>query len=60
MVAPCNAVIIQKKVVYDFRKIKVITGKCVKAGKMYMKKNDTSFNLNKWIFVLQFTVLLYC
>ncbi len=25
-------------------------------GKMYMKNNGTYFNLNKWIFVLQFTV----
>ena len=24
---------------------------------MYMKNNGTYFNLNKWIFVLQFTVL---
>jgi hypothetical protein len=35
----------------------VKTKKCVKAGKMCMKNNGTYFNLNKQIFVLQFTVL---
>ncbi len=33
------------------------TEKCVKAGKMYMKNNDTYFNLIDGFFVLQFTVL---
>jgi hypothetical protein len=28
-------------------------------GKMYMKNNGTYFNLDKWIFVLQFQLLLY-
>ncbi len=33
--------------------------KSAQNGKMYMKNNGTYFSLNKWIFVLQFTVLLY-
>jgi hypothetical protein len=59
VVAPCHAVIIQKKVVKDFEKIKVKTEKCVKVRKMYMKNNGTYFSLDKWIFLLQCTVLLY-
>ncbi len=27
-------------------------------GKMYMKNNGTYFNLDKWIFVLQFTKII--
>ena len=34
-------------------------GKAREKRKMYMKNNGTHFNLNKRIFVLQFTVLLY-
>jgi hypothetical protein len=33
--------------------------KSAQNGKMYMKKNGTHFSLDKWVFVLQFTVLLY-
>ena len=31
--------------------------KSAQNGKMYIKNNGTYFSLNKWIFVLQFTVL---
>ncbi len=33
--------------------------KWVKVEQMYMKNNGSYFNSNKFIFVLQFTVLLY-
>ncbi len=38
MVVPCHAVIIKKKVVKKFEQIKVKSEKCLKAGKMYVKK----------------------
>ncbi len=59
MVAPCHAVISQKKTAPKFGEIEVKTENCVKAGKMYIKNNSTYFNLDKRIFVLQFTVLFY-
>jgi hypothetical protein len=59
VVAPCHAIIIEKKVVQNFGKIKVKTEKCANVGKMYRKNNSTYFNLDKRIFVLQFTVILF-
>jgi hypothetical protein len=60
VVAPCHAVIIKKKVVQNCGKIKVKTEKCANVGKMYRKNNSNYLNLVKQIFVLQFTVILYC
>jgi hypothetical protein len=59
MEAPCHAVIIQKKGGLESWKNKRENGKVFEKWEMYMKNNDTYFNLDKWIFVLQFTVLLY-
>ena len=56
MEAPCHAVMIQKKMVQNFGKMKEKNGKVCGKRKMYMKNNGTYFDLNKWIFVLQFTV----
>jgi hypothetical protein len=57
MEAPCHAVMIQKKMVENLWKNEREKWKSAQDGKMYMKNNGTYFNLNKWIFVLQFTVL---
>ena len=59
MEAPCHAVMIQKKMVQNFGKMKEKNGKVCEKREMYMKNNGTYFNLDKWIFVLQFTVPLY-
>ncbi len=59
MEAPCHAVIIQKKVVQSLGKIKEKNEEVCEKWEMYMKNNGTYFNLDKWIFVLQFAVLLY-
>ncbi len=56
MEAPCHAVRIQKKDVLESWKNERKKWKSAQNGKMYMKNNGTYFNLNKWIFVLQFTV----
>jgi hypothetical protein len=40
----------------EFWKNKSEKRKMCENGKMYMKKNGIYFNLDKWIFVLQFTV----
>ena len=59
MEAPCHAVMIQKKMVLGFWKMKKREmEKCVNQENVH-ENNGTYFNLNKWIFVLQFTVLLY-
>jgi hypothetical protein len=49
MVAPCHAVISQKKIVLEIWKVKMKLENCTKAGKMYIK-NGTYVNLNTWIF----------
>jgi hypothetical protein len=59
MEAPCHAVMIQKKDGLEFWKDEREKWKSAQNGKMFMKNNGTYFSLNKWIFVLRFTVLLY-
>jgi len=51
---------IQKKIVLEsWKNEKEKNEKVCEKREMYMKNNGTYFNLDKWIFVLQFTVLLY-
>ncbi len=57
MEAPCHAVIIQKKIVQNFGKMKEKNGKVCEKREMYMKNNGTYFNLDKWIFCT--TVCIY-
>jgi hypothetical protein len=46
----------EKDVLESWKNEKREKWKSAQIGKMYMKNNGTYFNLNKWIFVLQFTV----
>ena len=57
MEAPCHAVIFRKRLFRNLGKMKEKNGKVCEKREMYMKNNGTYFNLDKWIFVLQFTVL---
>jgi stalled ribosome alternative rescue factor ArfA len=58
MEAPCHAVIFRKRLFRNPGKNeKEKNGKVCEKREMYMKNNGTYFNLDKWIFVLQFTVI---
>ena len=59
MEAPCHAVRFRKRLFRTLENEKEENEKVCEKREMYMKNNGTYFNLNKWIFVLQFTVLLY-
>ena len=60
MEAPCHAVIFRKRLFRNPGKNeKEKNEKVCEKREMYMKNNGTYFNLDKCIFVLQFTVLLY-
>jgi hypothetical protein len=57
MEAPCHAVIFRKRLFRILENEKEKNEKVCEKREMYMKNNGTYFNLDKWIFVLQFTVI---